>query len=84
MFNIKKEVERFLYIEKKVLGIPKVLPVGCICLRTDPIKDALHGFAMAWKIQFASVLHEEAKVISSFTKKENLRMAIMFSFLKVI
>ncbi|XP_052708586.1 uncharacterized protein LOC128183562 isoform X10 [Crassostrea angulata] len=61
MFNIKKEVERFLYIEKKVLGIPKVLPVGCICLRTDPIKDALHGFAMAWKIQFASVLHEEAK-----------------------
>lgn len=62
MFNIKKEVERFLYIEKKVLGIPKVLPVGCICLRTDPIKDALHGFAMAWKIQFASVLHEEAKV----------------------
>ncbi|OWF37572.1 Dynein heavy chain 5, axonemal [Mizuhopecten yessoensis] len=61
MFAIKREVERFLYIEKKVLGIPKMLPVGPISLHTDPIKDALHGFAMAWKIKFASVLHEEAK-----------------------
>lgn len=61
--HIKKEVERFLDIEKKVLSIPSILPVGPICLHTDPIKDALHGFAMAWKTQFAMVLHEEAKVI---------------------
>ncbi|KAL4232681.1 hypothetical protein ACF0H5_007369 [Mactra antiquata] len=61
MFAIKREVERYLYIEKKVLGIPRSLPVGPVCLQTDPIKDALHGFAMAWKTQFASVLHEEAK-----------------------
>ena len=60
--TIKREVERYLYIEKKVLGIPNTLPVGSICLYTDPIKDALHGFAMAWKTKFASVLHEEAKV----------------------
>ena len=53
---------RYLYIEKKVLGIPRSLPVGPILLQTDPIKDALHGFSMAWKTQFASVLHEEAKV----------------------
>ncbi|KAL5009692.1 hypothetical protein ScPMuIL_011997 [Solemya velum] len=59
--HIKKEVERFLDIEKKVLSIPSILPVGPICLHTDPIKDALHGFAMAWKTQFAMVLHEEAK-----------------------
>lgn len=62
IFAIKREVERLLYIEKKVLAIPKVLPVGPICLNTDPIKDALHGFAMAWKTKYASVLHEEAKV----------------------
>ena len=61
---IKREVERFLYIEKKVLGIPSVLPIGPICLTTDPIKDALHGFSMAWKTKFASVLHEEAKVVT--------------------
>ncbi|KAJ8314952.1 hypothetical protein KUTeg_007102 [Tegillarca granosa] len=61
MFVLKREVERFLYIEKKVLSIPKVLSVGPVCLHTDPIKDALHGFAMAWKIQYATVLHEEAK-----------------------
>ena len=61
---INKEVERLLKIEKKVLAIPKVLPVGCICLHTDPVKDALHGFSMAWKNQYASVLHEEAKVLN--------------------
>ena len=46
----------------QVLGIPSLLPVGPVCLLSDPIKDALHGFSMAWKTTFASVLHEEAKV----------------------
>lgn len=50
MFNIKKEVECFFYIEKKVLGIFKVFFVGCICLRIDFIKDVLYGFVMVWKI----------------------------------
>ena len=59
---INREVERLLNIEKKVTNIPDILPVGSICLHTHPIKDALHGFAMAWKNQYASVLHDEAKV----------------------
>ena len=80
MFAIKREVERFLFIEKKVLSIPRVLPVGPICLQTDPIKDALHGFAMAWKTQFASILHEEAKVIkdSPFMQNETFRFACFY------
>ena len=49
-----------------MVGIPDVLPVGSICLNTDPIKNALHGYAMAWKTQYASVLHEEAKVCLQF------------------
>ena len=68
---------RFLYIEKKVLGIPRILPVGPVCLQTDPIKDALHGFSMAWKTQFASVLHEEAKVRTSLAA--NLRIQLLDS-----
>ena len=59
---INREVERLLKIEKKVVAIPQILPVGPICLQTNPIKDALHGFSMAWKNQYASVLHDEAKV----------------------
>lgn len=59
---LEREVERMLGVEKKVLAIPERLPVGPVCLHTNPIKDALHGFAMAWKTQFASVLHEDAKV----------------------
>ncbi len=56
------QVERLLKIEKKVLNIPVELPIGPVILVTNPVKDALHGFAMAWKTQYASVLHEEAKV----------------------
>ncbi|XP_055954878.1 dynein axonemal heavy chain 8 [Patella vulgata] len=72
---IKREVERFLSIEKKVLGIPTLLPVGPVCLYTDPIKDALHGFAMAWKTKFATVLHEEAKkkLDNAVSYRENVR-----------
>ena len=43
-------------------SIPDELPVGPIILVTTPIKNALHGFAIAWKTQYASILHEEAKV----------------------
>ena len=62
MAVIDTEVEQLLKVEKKVIAIPNVLPVGPICLHTDPVKDALHGFAMAWKSQYASLLHEDAKV----------------------
>lgn len=60
--SIHKEVERLLQVERKVMAIPWVLPIGSICLQTGPIRDALHGFSMAWKNQYASILHEEAKV----------------------
>ena len=52
----------YFELNLKVIAIPNVLPVGPICLHTDPVKDALHGFAMAWKSQYASLLHEDAKV----------------------
>ncbi|XP_059166583.1 dynein axonemal heavy chain 8-like [Physella acuta] len=61
MVAIKREVERYVYLEQKVLGIPSVLPIGPISLFSDPIKDSLHGFSIAWKTKFASVVHEEAK-----------------------
>ncbi|XP_033113255.1 dynein heavy chain 5, axonemal-like isoform X2 [Anneissia japonica] len=61
MHAIQREVERLLHIEEKIQAIPKVLPVGSICLQTSPIKDALYGFAVQWKSQYAQSLHEEAK-----------------------
>ena len=59
---VHREVERLLKVEEKVKAIPDVLPVGPVCLGTSPIRGALHGFAIAWKTQYASVIHEEAKV----------------------
>ena len=64
-FAIKREVERLLHIEEKIQAVPRVLPVGPICLETRPITDALYGFAVQWKTQYAQVLHEEAKVCES-------------------
>ena len=63
---ITREVQRLLNVEQKVKDIPDVLQVACICLNTGPVKNALHGFAMAWKTQYGSILHEEAKVEFSF------------------
>ncbi|XP_071818739.1 dynein axonemal heavy chain 5-like isoform X4 [Apostichopus japonicus] len=59
--TIKREVERLLHIENKIKDVPDILPVGPICLETRPIRDALYGFAVQWKSQYAQVLHEEAK-----------------------
>lgn len=56
------QVERLLRVETQLLRIPKNLVVGPIILDTSPIKNALHGFSMAWKARYADVLHEEAKV----------------------
>ena len=58
----KLEVERLQTIEQDVLEIPGRLTVGSVCLNTSPIKDSLHGFAVAWKMRYSSQLHEEAKV----------------------
>ena len=75
MTVINTEVEQLLKIEKKVIAIPNNLPVGPICLHTDPVKDALHGFAMAWKGQYASLLHEDAKVRRWFKITQMLGVA---------
>lgn len=60
--TIEREVERLLRVETQILKIPTNLVVGPIILETSPIKNALHGFSMAWKAKYAEVLHEEAKV----------------------
>ncbi|XP_071801693.1 uncharacterized protein [Asterias amurensis] len=60
-FAVKKEVERLLHVEEKIQAVPGILPVGSVCLETSPITDALYGFAVQWKTQYAQVLHEEAK-----------------------
>lgn len=58
----KLEVERLQAIEHDVVEIPDRLMVGSVCLNTSPIKDSLHGFAVAWKMRYSTQLHEEAKI----------------------
>ncbi len=49
-------------VERKVVAIPNELSAGPVRLVTAPVRLALHGFAVAWKCQYASVLQDEAKV----------------------
>lgn len=60
--KFKEEVENLQRIEENVSGIPNMLTIGSVCLNTSPIKDSLHGFAVAWKLRYSTQLHEEAKV----------------------
>lgn len=61
--RFKEEVENLQQIEENVLSIPDRLTIGSVSLNTSPIKDSLHGFAVAWKLRYSTQLHEEAKVI---------------------
>ena len=61
----QQEIEKLQNIEEKVCSIPDSLNIGCICLSTAPIKDSLHGLAVAWKTRYSTQLHEEAKVTYS-------------------
>lgn len=60
--RFKEEVENLQRIEENVLSIPDRLTIGSVSLTTSPIKDSLHGFAVAWKLRYSTQLHEEAKV----------------------
>ena len=58
---LQREVARLLEVEARVLAIPAELAVGVIVLRTEPVRNALHCFACAWKTLYGTRLHEEAK-----------------------
>ena len=67
---IQKEIERLQEIEQRVDNIECILNVGSVSLNTMPIKDSLHGFAVAWKTKYSTQLHEEAKVSNNSNTAE--------------
>ena len=75
----KLEVERLQNIEHDVLEIPGQLMVGSVCLNTSPIKDSLHGFAVAWKMRYSTQLHEEAKVSGFCVRHGRLMVSVFVS-----
>ncbi|XP_028415382.1 dynein heavy chain 8, axonemal-like isoform X2 [Dendronephthya gigantea] len=56
-----REVERLQSIEQDIFAIPDLLIIGSVCLNTTPVKDSLHGLAVAWKMKYSTELHEIAK-----------------------
>ncbi|RDD45872.1 Dynein heavy chain 5, axonemal [Trichoplax sp. H2] len=55
------EVERLQRIEREVEDIDDKIVVGAISLGTLPVRNSLRGFAAAWKVQYASYMHDKAK-----------------------
>lgn len=59
-------VESLLQLEKDIGTIPEAFKAGPLLLSTGPVKNSFKALAVAWKIEFTSFLHNEAKV-SSFS-----------------
>ena len=74
-YEIKREVERLVKIEKKVIEIPDFLNIGPVCLNTESIKTSLKMFSYNWKCKYASLLHEMAKtrLEESIIYRENVQ-----------
>ena len=60
--GFRGEVDRLQSIEKEIYAIPDLLTIGSVSLNTTPVKDSLHGLAVAWKMKYSTELHEIAKV----------------------
>ena len=60
--EFRSEVDRLQSIEKEIFAIPDLLTIGSVSLNTTPVKDSLHGLAVAWKKKYSTELHEIAKV----------------------
>ena len=64
--EFRNEVDRLQSIEKDIYAIPDLLTIGSVSLNTTPVKDSLHGLAVAWKKKYSTELHEIAKVYNLF------------------
>ena len=60
--EFRSEVDRLQSIGKDIFAIPDLLTIGPVSLNTTPVKDSLHGLAVAWKMKYSTELHEVAKV----------------------
>ena len=59
-------VESLFQLEKDLEAIPDAFGVGPLLLSTRPLKNSFKAWAVAWKIEFLSFLHNKAKVNIKF------------------
>ena len=55
-------IENFMEVEEKIGQFQEVFVVGPLQLSTRPVKNSFRSLALAWKYEFASFLHQQAKV----------------------
>lgn len=55
-------VESLLQLERDIATISDAFATGPLLLSTRPVKNSFKAWAVAWKIEFVSFLHNKAKV----------------------
>ena len=55
-------VESLLQLEGDIATIPDAFAVGPLLLSTRPVKNSFRAWAVAWKTEFVSFLHNKTKV----------------------
>ena len=59
--SFHREVQRLQDIETDIESFHDIISLRTLCLNTTPIKDALCGFAVSWKLCYAESLRQMAK-----------------------
>jgi dynein heavy chain len=55
------ELKKYMDIEAEIMDLPNRHVIGCIGLEAAPVKESLRTEAVAWRSQFASNLHSQAR-----------------------
>ena len=58
------QVESLLQLEEDLDAIPDAFAVGPFVLSTRPVKNSFKAWAVSWKTEFVSFLHNKAKVMT--------------------
>lgn len=75
--DCSSHIENFMILEEKIEGLRTVFSVGPLQLSSRPVKNSLRALAVTWKIEFASYLHEQAKVYPTLNQNLNFKSLLV-------
>jgi hypothetical protein len=58
---LQRELQRLVQVDARLQLLPNEFQIGCICIETMAIVNALRAFVFNWKIQYGTLLHRFAK-----------------------
>jgi len=59
--DFENELKKYMNVEQEINSITSSYTIGSLCLKTNPLKNALKREAEEWKFQYAKNLHQQAQ-----------------------